>query len=423
MNNRLELTFPFAIDPYRFIEENEGTISFFNSNDEEKPNIIAWGVQDELKLFQSDKSFEKLKDFQKKHQDWMMGFLSYDLKNDLEYLKSENRDHLDFPLLHFYIPILLIEIYPNKTLVKAKPDLSKDNLTEMLNAARIQYQTTTKKDVEIIFNGPDENEYLQHFESLADHIQQGDIYEVNYCMEFKANGIEIDPLSTYLRLNEQTEAPFSVFYRDDEHFLLCGSPERYLKKEGKHVLSQPIKGTIKRGNTAEEDELLKKQLRNDPKEQAENVMIVDLVRNDLSRIAEKASVKVDELFGMYSFKTVHQLISTVSCEVDSNLNPIDIIKATFPMGSMTGAPKISAMQIIEEHEDFKRGVYSGAFGYFKPNGDFDFNVVIRSILYNQKNRTVSFPVGGAITSLANAKDEYHECILKAKAMKKALQNN
>lgn len=168
---------------------------------------------------------------------------------------------------------------------------------------------------------------------------------------------------------------------------------------------------------------MKKQLKEDPKEQAENVMIVDLVRNDFSKIAKKASVKVDELFGVYSFKTVHQLISTVSCEVEDSLHPVEIIEASFPMGSMTGAPKISAMKLIEEHEDFKRGIYSGAFGYFDPNGDFDFNVVIRSILYNEKNKVLSFPVGGAITSLANAKDEYHECILKAKAMKTALQNN
>jgi para-aminobenzoate synthetase component 1 len=293
----------------------------------------------------------------------------------------------------------------------------------MITSAKKSHIRSEKKPIEITFHGMEEAEYLQHFESLASHIQQGDIYEVNYCLNFKAKAIEIDPLSTYLRLNDQTQAPFSVFHRDEEHFLLCGSPERYLKKEGNSILSQPIKGTIRRGDTIEEDELLKEKLANDPKEQAENVMIVDLVRNDLSRIATKASVKVDELFGVYSFKTVHQLISSISCKVDPKTHPIDCIKATFPMGSMTGAPKISAMKLIEAHEDFKRGIYSGAFGYFKPNGDFDLNVVIRSILYNSKKQMVSFPVGGALTSLANANDEYHECILKAKAMKKALQDS
>jgi len=189
-----------------------------------------------------------------------------------------------------------------------------------------------------------------------------------------------------------------------------------MKKTGNTIISQPIKGTIKRSVNTQEDEKLKEKLFNDPKERAENVMIVDLVRNDLSRTAKKQSVKVEELYGIYSFKHVHQMISTIKSEIEPETDIVEVIKNAFPMGSMTGAPKVRAMQLIEKFERTKRGLYSGAFGYFSPENDFDFNVVIRSLLYNETKKYVSFTVGGAITSLANAKDEYNECLVKATAL-------
>ncbi len=423
LSKRKSTTYPFKIDPYRFIEQNQGCVSLLNSNSNNKHNILAWGVEKELKLTQSEGAFDKLKFFQSEVQDWMIGYLSYDLKNDVEQLVSKNEDKMEFPILHFYVPQLLIEVHKEFTKVDSLIKFPQEHIDEMMLKAKSPYKLKRTGEVDILFHGLDENEYLSHFSKLAAHIQKGDIYEVNFCMQFFRNEIQIDPIATYLRLNEQTQAPFSVFYRNEEHYILCGSPERFLKKEGNRILSQPIKGTIRRGEDEEEDALLKEQLRNDPKEQGENVMIVDLVRNDLSRIANKGSVVVDELFGVHSFKSVHQLISSITCTVDESKHPVDIIRAAFPMGSMTGAPKISALQIIEENENFKRGVYSGAFGYFDPSGNFDFNVVIRSILYNERKKVLSFPVGGAITALANGPDEYHECILKAKAMKKALQNN
>ncbi len=423
MNTRSKISYPFAIDPLRFIEKNNGSVAFFNSNDKTKVNLLSWGKVSELKLIESDDAFAKLKAFQSEENDWMTGYLSYDLKNDTEKLESKNPNELGFAALHFIVPELLIEVHPNSTIVHAINGFSEEKLNKMLQNAMEVFMPGEKSLVEKVIHGYEEDDYLVHFERLGKNIQRGDIYEINYCLEFKTDRINIDPLSTYYRLNNMTDAPFSVYFNDNENYLLCGSPERYLKKEGNSILSQPIKGTIKRGENEAEDELLKEKLRNDPKEQAENVMIVDLVRNDLSKIATKASVKVDELFGVYSFKTVHQLISSISCQSKKDIHPVDVIKATFPMGSMTGAPKIRAMQLIEENENFGRGVYSGAFGYFTPSGDFDFNVVIRSILYNEKKGVVSFPVGGALTSLANGPDEYRECILKAKAMKNALQNS
>ena len=256
---------------------------------------------------------------------------------------------------------------------------------------------------------------------MLNHINRGDIYEANFCMEFFAKEAEINPVETYSKLNEISEPPFAVYFKNDKQYLLSASPERYLRKEEQKVISQPIKGTAKRSLNAIEDEQLKEELGVNEKERSENIMIVDLVRNDLSHTATKGSVKVEELCGLYTFKQVHQMVSTIVSEVEFTTSPIEIIKTTFPMGSMTGAPKISAMKIIEELEETKRALYSGAVGYFTPNGDFDFNVVIRSILYNSSNQYLSFSVGSAITSLSNPEMEYDECLLKAKAMFEVLK--
>lgn len=204
--------------------------------------------------------------------------------------------------------------------------------------------------------------------------------------------------------------------------MLSASPERYLKKDGETIISQPIKGTAKRSKNILEDDRLKIALSQDTKERSENIMIVDLVRNDLSKTAIKGSVKVEELTKVYTFDQVHQMISTVTSKVEETTHPVDVIKSTFPMGSMTGAPKISAMRIIEDLEASKRGLYSGSVGYFSPTGNFDFNVVIRSILYNKTKKYVSYSVGGAITAKSDPLKEYEECLLKAKAMRTVLEN-
>jgi para-aminobenzoate synthetase component 1 len=416
------LKFPFKVDPYGILSYYKGTAAWLNSNDSQKASIIALGVNHELILNDANNAFDQLKAFYNQHNEWLFGYLGYDLKNNVEDLKSENTDLQQFPDLYFFQPKAIIETNGNFTNLYLAKNENLNAWEILLNKARDEFVFHDEKQNIELTDEIDKSVYLDNFNKLAGHIQRGDIYEVNYCIEFSAGDVDVNPLLLYKRLNEKTEAPFSVFYRSDGRFLLSGSPERYLKKQGTKLISQPIKGTIKRGKDEKEDELLKEQLFHDPKERSENVMIVDLVRNDLSRVAEKGSVKVDELFGVYSFKTVHHLISTISCTIDESIHPVDAIKATFPMGSMTGAPKISAMQLIEKHEQFKRGIYSGAFGCFLPDGDFDFNVVIRSIIYNQKLKTLSFPVGGAITSAAKGEQEYHECLLKAESMKKAIQN-
>lgn len=367
--------------------------------------------------------FDRLLEYQTSTADWIFGYLSYDLKNDVEELSSENFDGLQFPELYFFQPKKLFLIKGDQLEIKYIKMVD-DEVEEDLEA--IQRLVSSGDHSEASGNSLkllpriSENEYLQKVREMLDHIQRGDIYEANFCQEFYAEDAEIDPIETYKRLNTISNPPFATYLRLYDKYLMSASPERYLQKTGNTVISQPIKGTARRSPNEEEDKQLAIQLEQDPKERSENVMIVDLVRNDLSKTAEKGSVKVEELCKVYTFQQVHQMISTVKAQVNPVLAPVEIIRSTFPMGSMTGAPKVSAMKIIEKLEETKRGVYSGAVGYFTPEGDFDFNVVIRSILYDSTNKYVSFSVGGAITAKSIPEKEYKECLVKAKAMLEVL---
>lgn len=369
-------------------------------------------------------AFDDLREYQESTGDWLFGYLSYDLKNDVEKLGSANFDGLHFPELHFFQPKKIIRITANTIdfiYLNIVDDEIKGDFKAISEIILPEIEPTVAKNIHIklrIFK----DEYFRRVDSLLSHIHRGDVYEANFCQEFYAENTVIDAYRTYQKLNAISQPPFAVFLKLEDKYLLSASPERYLKKSGNKIISQPIKGTAKRSSDAEIDRLLKHSLAEDEKERAENIMIVDLVRNDLSKSAKKGMVTVEELCKVHSFKQVHQMISTVSSIVNSDKNPVDIIRETFPMGSMTGAPKISAMKIIEELESFKRGLYSGAVGYFTPQGDFDFNVVIRSILYNATKKYVSYSVGGAITAQAIPEKEYEECLLKAKAMREVLED-
>lgn len=370
----------------------------------------------------AQQGFDKLNKFQVATKDWIFGYLSYDLKNDVENLNSDNHDGLYFPDLYFFQPkkvFLFFEEYVEvQYLDLVAHEMEKD--WEIINKVIFEDKNQAGNNV-AIRSRTSKEQYLQKANEVLEHIKKGNIYEVNLCQEFYSDNATIDPLQTFLQLNKISRPPFSTFLKLSELYGLSASPERYIKRNGTRVVSQPIKGTARRSKNKEEDVEWAKQLIADPKERSENIMITDLVRNDLSRIAEKGSVKVEELCGLHSFEQVHQLISTISCEVSPNFSSVEIIQNTFPMGSMTGAPKISAMKIIEEIEDTKRGLYSGAIGYFAPNGDFDFNVVIRSILYNSLEKYVSFSVGSAITVNSVPEKEFEECVVKARAMREVLE--
>ena len=382
--------------------------------------VLAIGEQQSLKTDYKN-AFEKLKKFQSETNDYIFGYLGYDLKNDIEQLTSNNHDNLAFPDLYFFQPQKLLFISGNTITFKY--------LMPFESAIEEDFQAiSTQKKQQVTKQPPKANiklrihkdDYLKKVNTILENIHHGDLYEVTFCQEFYSENTAIDPIAVYQNLNSISKPPFATFLKFDDHYLMSASPERYLKKLGAKLISQPIKGTAKRSNSLKEDLRLKETLENDPKERAENIMIVDLVRNDLSRVAEKGKTTVEELCKIYSFEQVHQMISTISTHTQKTIHPVDILKNTFPMGSMTGAPKIAAMQVIEKEEESKRGLYSGSVGFFTPNGDFDFNVIIRSILYNEANKYVSFSVGSAITSLAIPEKELEECLLKAKAMREVL---
>ncbi|QLE02705.1 aminodeoxychorismate synthase component I [Galbibacter sp. BG1] len=370
-------------------------------------------------------AFEDLKEYQSVTKDWLFGYLTYDLKNDVENLSSSNHDGLLFPDLFFFQPKRLFLLKEDRVefhyLGMIDDEIEEDYQAILSYLDDEVYLDEAKEDIKIRLR-IHKDEYFAKVNTMLAHIHRGDIYEANFCQEFYAEDTAIDPIKTFQNLNKISQPPFATFLKYEGKYLLSASPERYIKKKGTEIISQPIKGTARRASNPEEDALLVKDLQQDEKERSENVMIVDLVRNDLSRVAIKGSVQVEELCKVYTFMQVHQLISTVKATVSEELHPVDIIKAAFPMGSMTGAPKLSAMKIIEELEETKRGLYSGAVGYFSPNGDFDFNVIIRSILYNDYLKYISFSVGSAITSKSKPENEYEECLIKAKAMREALEN-
>jgi para-aminobenzoate synthetase component I len=392
------------------------TACYFDSNQFNDPYsafdvLIAAGAKRFLKC-NAGTAFEQLSLFLERNASYLPGFLAYDLKNETENLQSNNTDNLHFPDLYFFEPLHLLLIRGNEVSIFS-------NEASIIFSDIENIQLSEKRETSFkgkIRSRLSKTAYINAVTEFQDHIHRGEVYEANFCQEFYAESSALNPIDAYLELNSISPSPFSNFFKMGDHYIISATPERFLTRRGNKLVSQPIKGTARRQEDPQTDELVKSDLRNNEKELAENVMIVDLVRNDLTRSAVPGTVKVEELFGIYSFRQVHQMISTVVCEADERLSNAEILKNTFPMGSMTGAPKISAMKLIERYEKTRRGIYSGTVGYFAPTGDFDFNVVIRSILYNSENGYLSFQVGSAITSDSNPEKEYEECLLKAKAI-------
>ncbi len=395
-----------------------------NSKKEYNTYELVAGI-DALQVVQPEQNcFETLKKEVDIAKDWWFGYLGYDLKNEIENLSSTNLDGLQMPGMNFFRPRWVFLLDVDTLLVHYfDEEFTEEEIFDLVkNLQAFDIPEEKKVSVSEINSRISRNEYLQAIQQLKEHIRRGDIYEVNFCQEFFVKDAYIKPRQTFRKLMQVSPTPYSCLYCMGNKYLLSASPERYIKKVGKKIISQPIKGTAKRGKTKEKDQQIKEDLFRDPKERAENIMIVDLVRNDLSRTAAKGSVVVEELCGIYSFPQVHQMISTVVSELREDIHFVEAIRESFPMGSMTGAPKVRAMKLIEKYESTKRGLFSGAVGYITPEGDFDFNVVIRSIQYNALNNYLSFMVGGAITMQSDPEKEYEECMLKAKAIMKVLKD-
>lgn len=350
--------------------------------------------------------------------DWIFGHLNYDLKNEIEDLQSALKDKINFPDVFLFQPKTVITL--NKNVIEISCfGYDPEKILESIKQVEVNNNSSLKSNCKINA-AVTRNDYIKIINALKNHILRGDCYEINFCQEFFVENATINPLEAYIKLLQISPSPFSCYYKLNDKYLLCASPERFLSKHNETIYSQPVKGTAARNSNTYVDDLQKQNLYNNAKERSENVMIVDLVRNDMSKICKEGSVSVDELFGVYSFPQVHQLISTISGTLKKDTSFAEIIKATFPMGSMTGAPKYRVMQLIEQYETTKRGLFSGSVGYITPQKDFDFNVVIRSILYNQNNKYLNFFAGSGITIYADATSEYEECKLKAAALERVL---
>lgn len=334
---------------------------------------------------------------------WYFGYFEYPEKHSSESSKAQ-----------FFVPRVVVTILRGDTeLCLHNNGISDNEFAEWQSKLETHFSTPDLVNIpDFTFTAVTERaDYIRKVEQIKNDILFGRYYEMNYCIEFKAKLRERSFLPYMLRLNERTSAPFSAYARIGEVTILCSSPERFMTKKGNSLMSQPIKGTNHRLSGSGNDKQLE-ALKNSEKEKAENVMIVDLVRNDLAHVCQAGSIKVDELFGTYPFKTLNHLISTVSGQLQEGLSFGDMLEAMFPMGSMTGAPKLEVMKHIDAYEDHQRGIYSGCLGYIDPEGDFDFNVIIRTLVYHHNDESISYKVGSAITIDSEAEHEYEECLLK-----------
>jgi len=368
-------------------------------------------------------SLKELDDYIINTKDWIFGYIGYDVKNSVENLTSHNDDKLNFPDIYFFQPQKLFFFKGDSVELKYLNIVDDEIEHDIASILKFDGRDHMPKPKDEIRSKISRQGYIENVNAILSHLKRGDIYEMNFCQEFYLEDhLSFNPIKSFEHLNAISKPPFACYFKHEDLYAICSSPERYIKKQGNKIISQPIKGTSKRGHSKVKDLEYIADLQNNPKEISENVMIVDLVRNDLSKISEKNSVNVEELCKIYTFEQVHQMISTVSSTLRPDIKLSDILKATFPMGSMTGAPKISAMQIIEDVESTKRGLYSGCIGYISPEFDFDFNVVIRSILHNAEKKYTSMMVGSAITVKSDPEKEYEECLVKAKALFEVVQN-
>ncbi len=387
---------------------------FLRSDQDSGRAFLAIGAAAEIS---GECSLKELDAWLRERKKPVFGYLNYDLKNRIEKLKSTNSSSIGFEDFFFFEPKALLYKSDSGTITLESEDKA---LAESI-ADHATRQSELSKQESIRLNaGLSKEEYIDSIKRIQQHIQRGDVYELNFCQEFTSSGKACDPYRLFSRLMQDNPTPFSSFLKLGDRYVIGASPERFMRRIGNRLFSEPMKGTVKRSSDPKEDETLKLQLAMSDKDRSENVMIVDLVRNDLSKVAAPGSVKVDELFGVYSFPKVHQMISTVSCKLRRDTSFSQIIEATFPMGSMTGAPKIRAMELIEEFEQFKRGLFSGSIGYIMPNGDFDLNVVIRTLFYDRKEKLLSVSAGGAITIKSEPEAEYEESLLKIEGIQNIL---
>ncbi len=352
---------------------------------------------------------------------WLFGVLAYDLKNRIERLESTNPAIVGTPDLLFFSAGIVVACRGQEVHIwcRDRPDsVWADLQSPPVGTAQAGQQAVPAPQPLI-----SPQAYREAVAAIREHILDGDVYELNFCQAFETAACAVDLHTLFSRLNGLSPMPFAACFRAEDLWLLCASPERFVCKRGDLLVSQPIKGTTRRGQDAAEDELLRDRLSASVKNRAENVMITDLVRNDLSRVSVPGTVSVPELCGIYAFRTVTHMVSTVSAELRPDRDWADALRALFPMGSMTGAPKVMSMELIDRYESFRRGWYAGAVGYIDPAGDMDFNVIIRSIICDAGSGRMAFAVGGAVVYDSDPQEEYEESMLKAASIFRVLSGD
>lgn len=393
--------------------------SFLNGHDypadRSFPLCLAVGEKRSLSLTPG-RSFDSLKAFFNQEPSWLFGHISYDLMAETLGVFSRHQPDPVFGYGFFFEPEILIQISSDSVMIQGSED--PHALIREINTCSSETTTHCRVSSRACIT---REYYLDMLAHIQGHIQRGDCYELNYCIPFHAGKAQYNPITLFTELMRIAPNPFSALYKIHGHYCICASPERFLQKKGRRIISQPMKGTASRSEDPVTDVLNRDQLAHNAKERSENVMIVDLVRNDLSRISSRGSVAVDELFGVYSFPFVHQMVSTVSGMAEEEIHWADILASCFPMGSMTGAPKKRVAELIDLYEPASRGLFSGSIGYVDPSGDFDFNVVIRSLFYNKESKEIKFWAGSGITNKSRAVAEYEECLLKASALIRILE--
>lgn len=343
------------------------------------------------------------------------GHIGYDFNSP----QPHGKPMIDFGNFYFFEPRYIIyakngRLYFNRNAPESL------QILDSIHSEKIENYTIPKTEFK---SRTTEKEYVENIKRIQDSIRNGQFYELNYCVEFYNEQTSINAIATFLKINQVAQAPMSALAKYLDKFALCFSPERLACLKGNELISQPIKGTARRDLYNEKNDVrIKDELENSLKERAENIMIVDLVRHDMTACAKTGSIKVEELCKIYTFPFVHQMISTISAELKDKKYSKQALFNLLPAGSMTGAPKKEAMHFIHNIENFSRGLYAGNIGYIAPNGDFDFNVVIRTLYYDENDKKISLAVGGAITLLSDAEREYNECLLKAEGILRFFQD-
>lgn len=339
---------------------------------------------------------------------FLMGYFGYISDSSIPYSLNE---FIPFEKSYFFRPRYIIygyegRVYFNRNyseMMEIVSQIETITVTFPKNTAPLQFQHITTQE-----------EYLNNVKTIQHKIRKGYFYQLNYCIELQAENVLLHPIASYIQTNKETKAPMSALLKMGEKYVLSYSPERYMTKRQDTMIAQPMKGTARR-NLSDTilDEEIKLTLENDPKERAENTMIVDLIRHDMTPYTAVGSIQVDELCQVYSYPAVHQMISTISARLIDDMDTIPALLCTLPAGSMTGAPKKEVISHISEVENFCRNIYSGNIGYIDTEGDYDFNVVIRTLEYDAHTHRASIHVGSAITLQSIPEQEYEECLLKA----------